>query len=73
MSFDFSRENDAAESKKSELDSLLTSVVQYRRPRPDQDLDEKNKKIQHMEMIRKFGKKVKKIANTNVPAQSVSR
>ncbi len=52
MSFDSSGENSDVKNKQDELDSLLTSVVHYRRPKPDQDLDKKNKKIQHLKMIR---------------------
>lgn len=39
MSFDSSSENADVQNKQDELDSLLTSVVHYRRPKPDQDLD----------------------------------
>ena len=73
MSFDSSSENADVQNKQDELDSLLTSVVHYRRPKPDQDLDKKNKKIQHLEMIRKFGKKLKHIASTNISDEAASK
>ena len=73
MSFDSSSENADVKNKQDELDSLLTSVVHYRRPKPDQDLDKENKKIQHLEMIRKFGKKLKNIASTNISAEAASK
>ena len=73
MSFDSSSENADVQNKQEELDSLLTSVVHYRRPKPDQDLDKKNKKIQHLEMIRKFGKKLKNIASSNISDEAASK
>ena len=53
-----------------ELEALLTSLVHYRRPKPDHHLDKNNKQIQHNEKIRKFGKK--NAAHANISNEAAS-
>lgn len=65
MSLGFSSEDyDSVDVDHNELESLLTSVVHYRKPKPDRELDRNNKTIQHKLKIRNFSKTV-----TNVTAK----
>ena len=72
MSMSFTSSSDTnREQTEQEVEDLVTSIVHYRRPKLDQDLDKNNKQIQHLEKVRKLTKK--KVAAANISTEAVSK